>query len=91
MLDGNLPSLGWSPNYPKDGYPLEGSLLLTWNLALRLNSQNKHHACDNSYGWSPNIPMMVSNQPKDGHGHPPSGSVLQTWNSALTLYSQNTM
>ena len=38
---------GWSPtiprivtHQPKDGLPLEGSIIKTQNLAIRLNSQN---------------------------------------------------
>ena len=42
---------------------------------------------DNCLGWSPTIPRLVTNQPKDGH--PPEGSMLQTQNLTLRLKSQN--
>ena len=67
---------------PKDGHPPEGSVVQTWNLALKFNSQNKSQVSTSmdghllSLGWS-------HTQPKDGH--PPEGSVLQTWNLALKL------
>ena len=58
---------------PKDGHPPEGSVLLTWNLAITHYSQNEHQvttAMDGhlpSLGGSPANPSMVTHQPKDGH------------------------
>ena len=80
-MDGDLPSLKGSPtnpgmvtHQPKDGHPPEGSVLQTWNLALKLNQIHKRKPGNNFRGWSPTIPRMVTHLPKDGH--PPEGSVL---------------
>ena len=53
---------------PKDGHPPEGSVLQTWNLALRFNSQNKNQVPTSmdghlpSLGWSPTNPSMANHQ-----------------------------
>ena len=64
---------------PKDGHPPGGSVLQTWNLEPRLNSQNQDQvttAMDGLVrqdpqppfkGWSPNIKTIVTHLPKDGH------------------------
>ena len=54
---------------PKDGHPPEGSVLQTWNLALRLNSQNKSQMTTSmdghlpSLGGSPTNPRMIDHPP----------------------------
>ena len=53
---------------PKDGHPLKGSVLHTWNSTLRLNSHNYSQvatAMDGHLlflGWSPTNPRMVTHQ-----------------------------
>ena len=64
---------GWSPtiprmvnNQPNNGHPLEGSMLQTRNLVLRLNSQNQDQVTTvmdghlPSLGWSATNPSMVT-------------------------------
>ena len=72
-MDGQPPSLGWSPIIQN---PPEGSVLQTSNLAHGLNSQNQNQVkCrmvspqlqnghQPSKGWSPTMQRMVTHYPK---------------------------
>ena len=66
---------GWSPtiprmvtHQPKDGHLPDGSVLKTWNLALRHNPQNLSQVTTAMYGhlpflgWPPTNPIMVTHQ-----------------------------
>merc|ERR1712081_125658 len=59
---------------------------------LNLDLTHKTNPIDNCLEWSPNIPRMVTHQPKDGH--PTEGSILQTRNlsqpsEGIILQTQN--
>ena len=60
---------------PKDGHPPEESVVQTWNLALRFNSQNKSQVSTSmdghlpSLGWSHTIPRMVTHQKEVYYRH----------------------
>ena len=51
---------------PKDGHPPEENILEPWNLALKLNPKNSDQVTtamdghQQSLGWSPNNPRMVT-------------------------------
>ena len=79
-MDGHPPYIGWSPTIPRmvthqqnDGHPLEGSILQTQNLVLRLNIQNKDQgtaAIDGhqaSIGWSLTNQRMVTHQNEESY------------------------
>ena len=75
-MDSHPPTQGWLPTRNKYTKDSKFSTLL-----LELKPGN------NCYGWSPTIPGMVTNQPKDSH--PPEGSILQTQHLAFRLNLQN--
>ena len=91
-----FPPVTRTSNNPHQNLPA-GSVLQTWNLAPRLNSQNQDQVM--CYRWSVTILRMVTNHSKDGHQpfqgwsptiqNLPLGSVLQTLNLAHNIDSQN--
>ena len=64
-MAGHIPSQGWSPQ-PEVGHQPEGSVVQTWNLALKFNSQNENQMKTSmdghlpSLGWSPTNQRMVT-------------------------------
>ena len=96
-MDGHPPSLGWSPsNQRMVTYQKEVDIPRTTTnprmvthlkevyyrlRILNLDLTHKTNPIDNCLEWSPNIPRMVTHQPKDGH--PTEGSILQTQNLTL--------